>query len=58
MIIKPWNSFKMRIIRESGKWKYKRRKKKTLSQMFILVSRREERIIDGDLHVDCFMHRH
>lgn len=26
--------------------------------MFILVSHREERIIDGDWHVDCFMHTH
>lgn len=33
-------------------------KKYTLSQMLILVSRREERIIDGDKHVDYFMHTH
>lgn len=35
MIIKPWYSFKIRIIRESGKWKYKRRKKKTKSNVHI-----------------------
>lgn len=33
-------------------------KNNTLSQMLILVSRREERIIDGDNHVDYFMHTH
>lgn len=42
MIIKPWNSFKMRIIRESGKWKYKRRKKDFESNVHIGESPRGE----------------